>query len=152
MPKGSLPLIRRASVIKPPVVIRAMLPALDWVNHSEPSGAAAMPSGPAPGASGNSVTTLVDGSRRPTALVNRSVNHTVPSVAMAICRGGPPGPAVSVMTPLTGLSLPMCLASAYGDHAILVGLTLPTDAFGRAVHVDNAVNTPVARVKSQTLC
>src|SRR5207249_3975970 len=62
IPKDSLPLMLRPSVIAPSAVIRAMLPATDWANHTEPSGDAAMPSGPVPDARGNSVTWLVDGS------------------------------------------------------------------------------------------
>src|SRR5262249_8636428 len=89
IPTGSLSLTPRPSVTTPAAVIRATLPATDWENHTEPSGAPAMPSGPAGAVSANSVSWFVDGSRKPTALLNRSVNHTAPLVAMAIPRGLP---------------------------------------------------------------
>ena len=65
IPIGSLPLIRLASVMTPAGMIRATLPATDCVNQTEPSGAAAMPSGPGVPASGNGVTSPVAGSRKP---------------------------------------------------------------------------------------
>jgi hypothetical protein len=103
---------RLPSVMTPVVVIRATLPVRDWANQTDPSGAAAMPSGPPPGASGNSVTAFVAGSRNPTELSNRFVNYTFPSVAIAIPRGpfGPPPRGVSVMPPVTGSSLPILFA------------------------------------------
>src|SRR5262249_14497654 len=56
-PNGSLPFTLFPSVTTRVDVIRAMFPARDWANQTDPSGAAAMPSGPPPGASG--------GGRRP---------------------------------------------------------------------------------------
>jgi hypothetical protein len=92
IPKGSLFLMLRSSLIVIDVpscekMIRAMLPALDCVNHRAPLGAAAMSSGSAPKESGNSLTWFVSGSRYPTALLKRSVNHAFPSEAMEIWRG-----------------------------------------------------------------
>jgi hypothetical protein len=62
-PNGVLPLTLFPSVTVPADVIRATLPASDCANQPEPSGAAAIPSGPVL-ASANSVTAPVAGSRK----------------------------------------------------------------------------------------
>ena len=46
MPNGSRPLTALTSVITPALSILAMLPFVDWVNQTVPSGDAAMPPGP----------------------------------------------------------------------------------------------------------
>src|SRR5262245_30831067 len=73
--------------MSPALVILAALPAVSWVNHTLPSGDAAMPDGPV-SATGTSVTEPSDGSRRPIAWgANRAVNQTCPSEATATLRG-----------------------------------------------------------------
>ena len=75
IPNGSLPLTTLLSVMVPSLVMRAMLPLVVWVNQTEPSGEAAMPWGPTL-VSGNSVSSPVSGSRRPTPCgVKRAVNQ-----------------------------------------------------------------------------
>ena len=87
IPNGWLPFTVFVSVIVPSLVIRAALPLVVCVNQTEPSGAAAMSCGPT-SVSGNSVTTPVAGSRRPTPWgVKRAVNQMRPSVAIASERG-----------------------------------------------------------------
>src|SRR4051812_36966765 len=87
MPNGPLFFTTLASVITPALVMLAMLPFVPWVNQTDPSGEDAMPSGPTL-VSGNRVTELSTGLRRPTAWgVNRAVNQTCPSAATVIARG-----------------------------------------------------------------
>src|SRR4029453_10680161 len=95
IPNGPLPLTALPSVMTPALVILAALPRVSWVNHTVPSGEAAMPDGPV-FVTGKSVTELLDGLRRPTAWgVNRAVNQTCPSRATGMSRGatvvGPSG-------------------------------------------------------------
>src|SRR4029453_5792803 len=81
IPNGPLSLTALPSVMTPALVMPAALPLVSWVNHTVPSDEAAMPEGPVL-FTGNSVTELLDGSRRPTAWgVNRAVNQTCPSGA-----------------------------------------------------------------------
>src|SRR5262245_13582781 len=71
----------------PASVILATLPLVSCVNHTLPSGAAAMPEGPVL-VTGKSVTELSDGSRRPTAWGgNRAVNQICPPEATVMSRG-----------------------------------------------------------------
>ncbi len=64
------------------------------VNHTVPSGEAAMPEGPV-FVTGKSVTELLDGLRRPTAWgVNRAVNQTCPSEATVMLARGHRGGTV----------------------------------------------------------
>src|SRR5262249_10214465 len=130
IPNGSLPLTPLPSVITPVESILATLPPRDSVNHTEPSGPAAMPSGPVV-ASWNSVTWLfIDGSRNPTTWENRFVNQTFPSVAMAIPRGpfGSPSPiGVNTMVPVPGSSLPMLFVKASVDQTIPLAPTATSD-------------------------
>src|SRR5436190_1991329 len=46
IPNGPLPLTALPSVTTPALVILAALPKVSWVNHTVPSGEAAMPEGP----------------------------------------------------------------------------------------------------------
>jgi hypothetical protein len=46
IPNGPLPLTALPSVMTPALVILAALPLVSWVNHTVPSGEAAMPEGP----------------------------------------------------------------------------------------------------------
>ena len=46
IPNGPLPLTALPSVMTPALVILATLPLVSWVNHTLPSGEAAMPEGP----------------------------------------------------------------------------------------------------------
>src|SRR5215218_6047629 len=87
IPNGPLSLTALPSVMTPPLVMRAALPVVSWVNHTVPAGEAAMPEGPV-FVTGNSVTELVAGLRRPTAWgVNRAVNQSCPSAATVMLRG-----------------------------------------------------------------
>jgi hypothetical protein len=63
IPNGPLPLTALPSVMTPTLVMLAALPLVSWVNHTVPSGEAAMPEGPV-FVTGNSVTELL---RCPTA-------------------------------------------------------------------------------------
>src|SRR5215213_4742430 len=97
----------------PSFVIRAALPLVSCVNHTEPSGEAAMPEGPV-FATRKSVTELSDGLRRPTAWgVNRAVNQTCPSEATVMSRGAtvvvPSVVAVNVTAPVAASIRPMLL-------------------------------------------
>src|SRR6185295_8159633 len=86
IPNGPLPLTALPSVMTPALVILAALPKVSWVNHTVPSGEAAIPEGPV-FVTGKRVTELLVGLRRPTAWgVNRAVNQTCPSVSMVMCR------------------------------------------------------------------
>src|SRR5215211_1285629 len=87
IPNGPLPLTALPSVMTPALVMLAALPLVSWVNHTVPLGEAVMPEGPVL-VTGNSVTELLDGSRRPAAWgVNRAVNQTCPSAATVMLRG-----------------------------------------------------------------
>ena len=46
IPNGPLPLTALPSVMTPALVMRAALPLVSWVNHTVPSGEAAMPEDP----------------------------------------------------------------------------------------------------------
>src|SRR4029434_6075354 len=65
IPSGPLPLTALPSVMMPALVMLAALPLVSWVNHTVPSGEAAMPEGPVV-ATRHRVTELLDGSRLPT--------------------------------------------------------------------------------------
>src|ERR671912_487344 len=106
MPNGSLFLTTLPSVMTPSSVIRAMLPLVDWVNHTEPSEEAAMPSGPT-FVSGNSRTLLfVSGSSSPTPCgAKRAVNQMSRWEGPVSCRGVRWG-GVSCADRAAGLSSP----------------------------------------------
>src|SRR5918997_2264308 len=106
MPNGSLFLTTLPSVMTPASVIRAMLTLVVWVNHTEPSGEAAMPSGPTE-TSRNSRTLFVSGSSSPTPCgTKRAVNQMSPSEATVSCRGVRTV-GVTVTAPVAGSSLPI---------------------------------------------
>src|SRR3954468_10488098 len=87
IPNGPLPLTALPSVMTPALVMLAALPLVSWVNHTVPSGEAAMPEGPV-FAAGNSVTALAGGARRATACgVNRAVSQACASEATVMLRG-----------------------------------------------------------------
>ena len=68
------------SVTTPASVIRAMLPLVVWVNHTEPSGEAAMSCGPGLSVSGNCGPRRCPGrARRPPGRSKRALNQTSPS-------------------------------------------------------------------------
>ena len=109
MPNGSLPFTTLPSVITPSSVIRAMLPLVFCVNQTVPSGDAAMPSGPTL-VSGNSVTSPVAGTSRPTpagCYRQSDSKPDIPSVAMVSCRGVRVTVGVTVTAPVSGSSLPI---------------------------------------------
>src|SRR5262245_42854406 len=109
---GPLPLTALPSVMTPALVMLAALPLVSWVNHTVPSGEAAMPEGPVL-VTRNSVTELLDGLRRPTAWgVNRAVNQTCPS-ATVMPRGAtvvePSAVGIVVTAPVAASMRPMLL-------------------------------------------
>src|SRR6187549_3926523 len=113
IPNGPLPLTTLPSVMTPALVILAALPLVSCVNHTVPSGEAAMPEGPV-FATGKRVTELLDGLRRPTACgVNRAVNQTWPSEATVRSRGAtvvePSVVGILVTVPVTASIRPMLL-------------------------------------------
>src|ERR687894_1069685 len=139
MPNGSLFLTTLPSVMTPASVIRAMLPLVDWVNHTEPSEEAAMPSGPT-FVSGNSRTLFVSGSSSPTPCgVKRAVNHISSSEATVSWRGVS-WVGVTVTAPVAGLSSPIPGASGAVNHTLPPESTATSAGSGTG----NCVNCPVA--------
>src|SRR4029078_9386279 len=111
IPKGPLPLTVLPWVMTPALVMLVALRLVSWVNHTVPSGEAAMPEGPVL-VTRNSVTELLDGLRRPTAWgVNRAVNQTCPSEATVMLRGAtamePSVVGVVVTTPVDAAIRPV---------------------------------------------
>src|SRR4029453_9462279 len=122
IPNGPLPLTALPSVMTPALVMRAALPLVSWVNHTVPSGAAAMPEGPGLLGVRKMVATPVDGSRRPTAWgVNRAVNQTCPSEATVMLRG-----ATVVEPSLVGVVVTAPVAASIRPRLLVPGaLTSP---------------------------
>src|SRR4029453_6171998 len=100
----------------------AALPLVSWVNHTVPSGEAAMPEGPGLLGVRKIVTTPVDGLRRPTAWgVNRAVNQTCPSAATVMLRG-----ATVVEPSVVGVVVKAPAAASMGPMLLVPGaLTSP---------------------------
>src|SRR3954453_4345557 len=151
IPNGPLPLTALPSVITPALLILAALPLVSWVNHTVPSGEAAMPEGPL-SVTRNSVSELLDGLRRPTAWgVNRAVNQTWPSEATVMSRGTtvvtPSVVDVLVAAPPAAGMRPMLVVPGELTSPDSVNHALPeastATSAGLAAVVD--VNCPLAR-------
>ena len=128
------------SVTTPASVIWAVLPLVVWVNQTVPSGEAAMPSGPTL-VSGNSVTSPVAGTSRPTPCgVKRAVNQMSPSAAMVSCRGTSVV-GVIVTAPVAGSSLPIPGSSGAVNQTIPASSTTVSLGSGTS----NRVNWPRPR-------
>src|SRR5215216_8153496 len=151
IPNGPLPLTALPSVMTPALVILAALPLVSWVNHTVPSGEAAMPEGPVL-VTGNSVTELFDGLRRPTAWgVNRAVNQTWPSEATVMLRGAtvvePSVVGVVVTVPVAASMRPMLLVPGALTSPGWVNQALPatSTATSAGSETGNDANCPSAR-------
>src|SRR5215216_2992213 len=151
IPNGPLPLTALPSVMTPALVMLAALPLVSWVNHTLPSGEAAMPEGPGLLGVRKMVTALLAGSRRPTAWgVNRAVNQTCPSAATVRLRGAtvvePSLVGVVVTAPVAASMRPMVLVPGALTSPGWVNQALPatSTATSAGSGTGNDVNCPVA--------
>src|SRR6187551_1973038 len=121
----------------PSFVIRAALPRVSCVNHTLPSGEAAMPEGPV-FATGKSVTELSEGSRRPTAWgVNRAVNQTWPSAATVTSRG-----ATVVVPSVVGVVVTAPVAASIRTMVLVPGALTSPGWVNQALPAASTVTSP----------